>query len=577
MADLDAWEQYGVHGHTRRRPALVPVPRGAPRPRGPPRGCGAARGRHHELAHGQPAPAARVLLPSRRPSATASSSRTTAFSSDSYAVRSHVALRGLRPRHRGAAPASAPGRGHAAHRGRDRGRCIDHAHSIATGDDRRRATTSPASSWTSRPITAAGHDDRRHGRLGSRPCRRQRARCSCTTGTSTSPPGARTSTSTPVPVRSRAPSSTTGTWATPRSPRLEGWWSTEPGEPLRDAAGSRAAALGRRLVDVESADLRDGPVRTSLQIFDEVGMARAARPQPAPDGVPARRCSTRSGRARADITLVTPARTTRVTVRSCRCASQPTWPTSTERMSSNWGVVADDRQARHHPTGAGAALLHVPRLLAGRRRAEPGADRGGDRMSAIARTRGSPSSAPAWSARCWPATSAAAAITVDVYERRPDPRATAAERGRSINLALSERGLDALRRIDLVDTVMAPALPMHGRMMHGTDGDARPSSRYSAARRPGDQLDRPRRAQRDAARRRRGDAGRRRSTSRRGSRRTTWPANTLTFEQGGAHVDGHVRHRAGGRRLRQHRPAVRSRRSAGSASSRTCSTSATRS
>ena len=59
--------------------------------------------------------------------------------------------------------------------------------------------------------------------------------------------------------------------------------------------------------------------------------------------------------------------------------------------------------------------------------------------------------------------------SVDVYERRPDPRATDAERGRSINLALSERGLDALRRIDLVDTVMAPALPMHGRMMHGKD------------------------------------------------------------------------------------------------------------
>jgi kynurenine 3-monooxygenase len=51
---------------------------------------------------------------------------------------------------------------------------------------------------------------------------------------------------------------------------------------------------------------------------------------------------------------------------------------------------------------------------------------------------------------------------VDVYERRPDPRSATAERGRSINLALSERGLDALRRIDLVDTVMAPALPMHG-------------------------------------------------------------------------------------------------------------------
>jgi kynurenine 3-monooxygenase len=70
--------------------------------------------------------------------------------------------------------------------------------------------------------------------------------------------------------------------------------------------------------------------------------------------------------------------------------------------------------------------------------------------------------------------------TVEVYERRPDSRATTAERGRSINLALSERGLDALRRIDLVDTVMAPALPMHGRMIHGTDSSLTFQS-YSAA------------------------------------------------------------------------------------------------
>ena len=69
---------------------------------------------------------------------------------------------------------------------------------------------------------------------------------------------------------------------------------------------------------------------------------------------------------------------------------------------------------------------------------------------------------------------------VDVYERRPDPRSTEAERGRSINLALSERGLDALRRIDLVDSVMAPALPMHGRMMHGVDSKLTFQS-YSAA------------------------------------------------------------------------------------------------
>jgi kynurenine 3-monooxygenase len=69
---------------------------------------------------------------------------------------------------------------------------------------------------------------------------------------------------------------------------------------------------------------------------------------------------------------------------------------------------------------------------------------------------------------------------VDVYERRSDPRTATAERGRSINLALSERGLDALRRLDLVDTVMAPALPMHGRMIHGTDGGVAFQS-YSSA------------------------------------------------------------------------------------------------
>lgn len=70
--------------------------------------------------------------------------------------------------------------------------------------------------------------------------------------------------------------------------------------------------------------------------------------------------------------------------------------------------------------------------------------------------------------------------SVDVYERRPDPRTATPERGRSINLALSERGLDALRRIDLLDTVMVPALPMHGRMIHGPNG-ATTFAHYSAS------------------------------------------------------------------------------------------------
>ncbi|MEV8630349.1 NAD(P)/FAD-dependent oxidoreductase [Streptosporangium sp. NPDC051023] len=59
---------------------------------------------------------------------------------------------------------------------------------------------------------------------------------------------------------------------------------------------------------------------------------------------------------------------------------------------------------------------------------------------------------------------------VTLYERRPDPRQAAPERGRSINLAISERGIDALRRVGLDEAVMKAALPMPGRMMHAPDG-----------------------------------------------------------------------------------------------------------
>ena len=62
-------------------------------------------------------------------------------------------------------------------------------------------------------------------------------------------------------------------------------------------------------------------------------------------------------------------------------------------------------------------------------------------------------------------------LDVTVYERRPDPRGGQPERGRSINLAISERGLDALRRIGLEDEVMADALPMRGRMIHPVAGE----------------------------------------------------------------------------------------------------------
>ena len=58
---------------------------------------------------------------------------------------------------------------------------------------------------------------------------------------------------------------------------------------------------------------------------------------------------------------------------------------------------------------------------------------------------------------------------VALYERRPDPRRMGAA-GRSINLALSARGIDALERVGLSETVLAHGLAMKGRMVHDRDG-----------------------------------------------------------------------------------------------------------
>ncbi len=59
---------------------------------------------------------------------------------------------------------------------------------------------------------------------------------------------------------------------------------------------------------------------------------------------------------------------------------------------------------------------------------------------------------------------------VSVYERRGDPRAKGFIGGRSINLALSDRGWKALELAGVDQAVREMAIPMFGRMMHGTDG-----------------------------------------------------------------------------------------------------------
>ncbi len=59
---------------------------------------------------------------------------------------------------------------------------------------------------------------------------------------------------------------------------------------------------------------------------------------------------------------------------------------------------------------------------------------------------------------------------VDVYERRPDMRKTRISAGRSINLALSTRGIHALKEVGLYDDIMKISIPMKGRMVHHLDG-----------------------------------------------------------------------------------------------------------
>jgi kynurenine 3-monooxygenase len=59
---------------------------------------------------------------------------------------------------------------------------------------------------------------------------------------------------------------------------------------------------------------------------------------------------------------------------------------------------------------------------------------------------------------------------VTVLERRGDMRKMNVDRGRSINLALSTRGLVALEHVGLADVIRKNAIPMKGRMMHDVAG-----------------------------------------------------------------------------------------------------------
>ncbi len=60
---------------------------------------------------------------------------------------------------------------------------------------------------------------------------------------------------------------------------------------------------------------------------------------------------------------------------------------------------------------------------------------------------------------------------VKIFERRPDMRKEQISAGRSINLALSARGIHALKEVGMDDKILRLAIPMKGRMMHSIKGE----------------------------------------------------------------------------------------------------------
>lgn len=336
MADLDAWEQYGVHGHVDADRPWFPY--------------------HEELRD----PAARLVgaLPREvvvMNSLTvnlhlllASFYRPTpirhriviedyCFSSDSYAVRSHVALRGHDPDT--AVLRLTPRPGEDVLRTEDVVKTLhDHAHSIAT------VMIGGVNYLTGElmdipAITAAGHDigamvgwDLAHA-AGNVPLQLHDWDVDfaawCSYKYLNSGPGAIAG----AFVHERHLDDTT-------LPRLEGWWSTEPSGRFE----MRPESQPQRSADAWSMSnppiLAMGPVRTSLHLFDEVGMAALRARSLRLTGYLRDLLETLA--QRADIALVTPAddaqHGAQISVRV-----QADVADLTERLSANWGVVVDDR------------------------------------------------------------------------------------------------------------------------------------------------------------------------------------------------------------------------------------------
>ncbi|MDO8306773.1 MAG: kynureninase [Actinomycetota bacterium] len=337
MADLDAWEQYGVHGHS-----------DADRPwfgyhealREPAARLIGARPREVVMMNSLTVNLHLLLASFYRP--TAIRHRIViedyAFSSDSYAVRSHVALRGHDPET--AVLRLRPRVGEDTLRTEDVIATLDdHAHSIAT------VMLGGVNYLTGElldlpAITAAGHDigatvgwDLAHA-AGNVPLALHDWDVDfaawCTYKYLNSGPGAVAG----AFVHERH-------LGNPALPRLEGWWSTDPATRFEMRPVSEPPATADAWSLSNPPILAMGPVRTSLELFDSVGMdalrARSLRLTGYLRGLldPLAEAGT--------LAIVTPADEGRHGAQlSVRAGVDAT--DLSDRLSTNWGVVADDRR-----------------------------------------------------------------------------------------------------------------------------------------------------------------------------------------------------------------------------------------
>src|SRR5690606_22401595 len=71
----------------------------------------------------------------------------------------------------------------------------------------------------------------------------------------------------------------------------------------------------------------------------------------------------------------------------------------------------------------------------------------------------------------WAVYMSKAGYKVTIYERRADIRKAEISAGKSINLALSNRGWKALDTVGVGDAIREIAIPMYGRTMHDLEGN----------------------------------------------------------------------------------------------------------